>query len=63
MTFDVKANAPEEKIREVVERAKARSVVYDSITRGVPVEVMSLRERRVVAVGNRLTAAGLKCAE
>ena len=40
VTFDVKANATEEKIREVVERAKARSVVYDSITRGVPVEVM-----------------------
>jgi uncharacterized OsmC-like protein len=39
-TFDVKANAPEEKIREVIKRAKARSVVYDSITRGVPVEVV-----------------------
>ena len=38
-TFDVKANAPEEKIREVIKRAKARSVVFDSITRGVPVEV------------------------
>ena len=40
VTFDVKANAPDEKIREVVKRAKARSVVYDSITRGVPVEVV-----------------------
>jgi uncharacterized OsmC-like protein len=39
VTFDVKANAPAEKIREVVERAKARSVVFDSITNGVPVEV------------------------
>jgi uncharacterized OsmC-like protein len=39
VTFNVKANAPEEKIREVVERAKARSSVFDSVTRGVPVAV------------------------
>jgi len=39
VSFDVKANAPDEKVREVVERAKARSVVFDSITRGVPVTV------------------------
>jgi len=39
VSFKVKANAPEEKVREVVERAKARSVVFDSITRGVPVAV------------------------
>jgi uncharacterized OsmC-like protein len=39
VSFDVKANAPAEKIREVVERAKARSVVFDSITAGVPVDV------------------------
>ena len=39
VTFDVKANAPDEKIREVIERAKARSVVFDSITGGVPVDV------------------------
>ena len=39
VSFDVKANATPEKIREVVERAKARSVVFDSITRGVPVSV------------------------
>jgi len=38
-TFKVKANASDEKIREVVERARARSVVFDSITRGVPVNV------------------------
>ena len=37
VTFKIKANAPEEKIREVVERAKARSVVFDSVTRGVPI--------------------------
>ena len=39
VSFKVKANASDEKIREVVERAKARSVVFDSITRGVPVDV------------------------
>jgi uncharacterized OsmC-like protein len=39
VSFDVKARATPEKIREVVERAKARSVVFDSITRGVPVSV------------------------
>jgi uncharacterized OsmC-like protein len=39
VAFDVKANASPEKIREVVERAKARSVVFDSVTRGVPVVV------------------------
>ena len=32
-------NAPEEKLREVVERAKARSAVYDMVTNGVPVTV------------------------
>jgi uncharacterized OsmC-like protein len=40
ITFDVKGNAPAEKIREVVERARARSVVFDSITGGVPVDVL-----------------------
>lgn len=39
IAFDVKANAPAEKIREVVERASARSVVFDSITGGVPVDL------------------------
>ena len=39
VTFQVKGNAPPEKIREVVERARARSVVFDSITAGVPVSV------------------------
>lgn len=37
--FTVKGDASEEKIREIVERAKARSFVYDVITNGVPVEV------------------------
>jgi uncharacterized OsmC-like protein len=37
--FDVAGDAPEEKLREVVERAKARSAVYDMVTNGVPVHV------------------------
>ena len=32
-------NAPEEKLREVVERAQKRSAVYDIVTNGVPVAV------------------------
>ena len=32
-------DAPEAKLREVVERAKARSAVYDMVTNGVPVSV------------------------
>jgi uncharacterized OsmC-like protein len=37
--FDVKADVPEEKLQELIERAQARSVVYDIVTNGVPVEV------------------------
>jgi uncharacterized OsmC-like protein len=39
VSFRVTANAPQEKLREVVERAKARSAVYDMVTNGVPVAV------------------------
>ena len=39
VTFTIKGEAPPEKLREIVERAKARSVVYDIITNGVPVDV------------------------
>jgi uncharacterized OsmC-like protein len=39
IAFRVKGDAPEEKLREVVERAKARSAVYDMVTHGVPVAV------------------------
>ena len=34
-----RASAPPEKLREIVERAQARSVVYDMVTNGVPVDV------------------------
>ena len=39
VSFRVTGNAPDEKLREVVERAKARSAVYDMVTNGVPVAV------------------------
>ena len=35
--FRVSGNAPQEKLREVVERARKRSAVYDIVTNGVPV--------------------------
>jgi uncharacterized OsmC-like protein len=37
VTFEVKGDAPAEKLREVVTRAQARSAVYDMVTNGVPV--------------------------
>jgi len=39
IAFKVTGDAPAEKLREVVERAKARSAVYDMVTNGVPVAV------------------------
>jgi uncharacterized OsmC-like protein len=39
VSFRIKGDAPPEKLREVAARAQARSVVYDSVTRGVPVDV------------------------
>ena len=39
VSFRVTGNAPEEKLREVVERAQRRSAVYDMVTNGVPVAV------------------------
>jgi uncharacterized OsmC-like protein len=39
VSFRITGNAPAEKLREVVERAKARSAVYDMVTNGVPVTV------------------------
>jgi uncharacterized OsmC-like protein len=39
VSFRVTGNAPAEKLREVVERARARSAVYDMVTNGVPVAV------------------------
>jgi uncharacterized OsmC-like protein len=39
VSFRVTGNAPEEKLREVVQRAQQRSAVYDIVTHGVPVAV------------------------
>jgi uncharacterized OsmC-like protein len=39
VSFRVTGDAPEEKLREVVERAQKRSAVYDMVTNGVPVAV------------------------
>jgi uncharacterized OsmC-like protein len=37
VSFRVTGDAPEEKLREVVERGRQRSAVYDMVTNGVPV--------------------------
>jgi uncharacterized OsmC-like protein len=37
VSFQVAGEAPAEKLREVVERARRRSAVYDMVTNGVPV--------------------------
>jgi uncharacterized OsmC-like protein len=37
--FNIKGNAPDEKLRQVVEQSRARSAVYDVLTNGVPVSI------------------------
>jgi uncharacterized OsmC-like protein len=39
VSFDVKGDAPAEKLRQIVEQSRARSAVYDVLTNGVPVEI------------------------
>ena len=39
LTFGIKGDAPEEKLRQIVEQSRARSAVYDVLTNGVPVEL------------------------
>src|SRR5215211_7607396 len=39
VSFRLSGDAPEEKLREVVERATKRSAVFDMVTNGVPVTV------------------------
>jgi uncharacterized OsmC-like protein len=39
VSFDVKGDAPAEKLRQLVEQSRARSAVYDVLTNGVPVEI------------------------
>jgi uncharacterized OsmC-like protein len=44
VTFTVTGEAPPEKLREVVARARARSAVYDMVSNGVPVSVEVIAE-------------------
>ncbi len=37
--FKIKGDAPPEKLREIVEQSRARSAVFDVVTKGVPVEI------------------------
>jgi uncharacterized OsmC-like protein len=39
VNFSIKGDAPREKLEEIVERAKANSVVYDIVSNPVPVDV------------------------
>ena len=39
VAFTVRGDAPPEKLREIVERAQARSAVLDIVSHGVPVAV------------------------
>jgi uncharacterized OsmC-like protein len=39
ITFDIAGDAPPQKLRDIVERSRARSAVYDVLTNGVPVDV------------------------
>jgi uncharacterized OsmC-like protein len=39
VTFKIKADAPEEKLKELIELAQKRSPVFDVVTTGVPVNV------------------------
>jgi len=41
VSFSIKGDAPREKLQEIVERAKARSVVYDIVSNPVPVDVQA----------------------
>lgn len=39
-TFELAGDAPEQKLREIVEQSRARSAVFDVLTNGVPVEIV-----------------------
>jgi uncharacterized OsmC-like protein len=39
VSFEVKGDAPAEKLRQIVEQSRARSAVYDVLTKGVPVDI------------------------
>jgi len=39
VSFKIKGDAPEEKLRQIVEQSRNRSAVYDVITKGTPVAI------------------------
>jgi uncharacterized OsmC-like protein len=40
VSFEIAGDAPPEKLRQIVEQARARSAVFDVLTTGVPVDVI-----------------------
>lgn len=38
--FEVKGDAPEDKLRAIVEQSRKRSAVFDVLTRPVPIEIV-----------------------
>ena len=45
VSFKIRGDAPEEVLRDLVERSRARSAVYDVLSNGVPVDVAIEAER------------------
>jgi len=39
VSFEIKGDAPPEKLRQIVEQSRARSAVYDVLRNGVPIEI------------------------
>lgn len=39
VSFKIKGDAPEEKLRQIVEQSRSRSAVYDVLTNGVPIDI------------------------
>jgi uncharacterized OsmC-like protein len=39
VNFKIKGDAPESKLKEIVEQSRARSAMYDVITNGTPIEI------------------------
>jgi uncharacterized OsmC-like protein len=40
VTFEIKGDAPQEKLRQIVEQSRKRSAVFDVLTRPVPIEIV-----------------------
>ena len=40
VSFDIKGDAPAEKLQQIIEQSRNRSAVFDIVTRGVPVEIV-----------------------